>query len=151
MNRRLWSREGRGLSKERVGWEGVLSVFVTEEDCKGVFPLAENTRNGASMEPPGFELDCQGISKYLGTIEYPREQHPGETSPCVWSPMCLEYGVRPQAVCVPFLLSGSLAAVKMAVGRQGQRGEPSHTDGSYLKCLGFLVPNKLRSSVLVSS
>lgn len=75
MNRRLWRREGRGLSKERVGWEGVLSVFVTEEDCKGVFPLAENTRNGASMEPPGFKLDCQGISKYLGTIEYPREQH----------------------------------------------------------------------------
>lgn len=59
--------------------------------------------------------------------------------------------MRPQAVCVPFLLSGSLAAVKEAVGRRGQRGETSHTDGSYLKCLGFLMPNKLRSNILVSS
>lgn len=52
--RRLWSREGRGLSKERVWWVGVLSVFVTGEGCKGVFPLAENTRNGASMNRQGL-------------------------------------------------------------------------------------------------
>lgn len=27
----------------------------------------------------------------------------------------------------------------------------AHTEGSYLKCLGFLVPNKMRADILVSS